>query len=91
MITYTVVYDVIFQRKLLPPSTQQGIQHENQVSMDTHLSNSTASDQGRLWSWQITNVILQYTLYMAWKGRKIQKISEMTHIEKSQVENIYVT
>lgn len=80
--TYTVVYDVIFHRKLLPPSMQQGVQHENQVSMDTHLSNSTASDQGRL----ITNVILQYTLYMAWKGRKIQKISE-----KSQVENTYVT
>jgi len=45
MITYTVAYDVIFQVKLLPPSTQQGLQHENQVSMDTHLSNSTASDQ----------------------------------------------
>jgi len=28
MITHTVVYDVIFQRKLLPPSTQQGLQHE---------------------------------------------------------------
>jgi hypothetical protein len=28
---------------------------------------------------------------MAWKGRKIKKISEITHTEKSQVENIHVT
>jgi hypothetical protein len=43
--TYTLVYDVTFQRNLLPSSTQQGLQHEDQGSMDTHLSNSTASDQ----------------------------------------------
>jgi len=48
--TYTVVYDVILEKKLPPPSMQQGVQHENQASMDIHLSNSTASDQGRLQS-----------------------------------------